>query len=548
MALCKVLIVDDDATLRIGLKSRIAWGMHGYDLVGEAGNGLQALEIVQQEQPDIIITDMKMPVMDGIAFMQALGKQQFRGQVLVLSSYDEFDLAKQAMRLGASDYLLKLELDEATLLHSLKNACSKLEQKKQEGALAKTDCREMRQKVFRNIISNFFYTEEEMQQAFRQWDISFETRPVYCFFIKSEDYHRFEDASEEEYFALEFSILNVIEEIMGDCFQAYCFPVKTGEFYVFACALKELEHEPKDELVQQTADRLIEMLRQYLDLHINIGIGEGQPDLNSMKEISRQATEMVRSQYYIAAPGAVMWKNAQQPIQPPSGPEEIESFLAAKQRMKNALLALNAEELDKSFRKLRQVLCRRGIDENTVLYVVLEVFISIQEVFSQIGKPSREILHNSWRVYAEFLRIQQPDEALRWLTLALQDLKAYVDSENKKGYQNLVHQAKEYIEKNYAGHITLRDLSSHVHLDPSYLSTMMKKYLGMNYSEFLIHTRIEKAKELLAAGDEKLSLIAECAGYPDQFHFSRQFKRVVGISPGDYRKAMRNSGRKNGAL
>ena len=109
MNLLKILIVDDDATVRIGLKTLIAWEQYGYRLVGEAANGQQAIEIVHREQPHIIITDMKMPVMDGLTLIKTLKNEEgFSVAFLVLSSYDDFELVKGAMKLGAVDYFLKL--------------------------------------------------------------------------------------------------------------------------------------------------------------------------------------------------------------------------------------------------------------------------------------------------------------------------------------------------------------------------------------------------------------------------------------------------------
>ena len=120
MNLLKILIVDDDATVRIGLKTLIAWEQYGYRLVGEAANGQQAIEIVHREQPHIIITDMKMPVMDGLTLIKTLKNEEgFSVAFLVLSSYDDFELVKGAMKLGAVDYFLKLELDVHMLLSCL---------------------------------------------------------------------------------------------------------------------------------------------------------------------------------------------------------------------------------------------------------------------------------------------------------------------------------------------------------------------------------------------------------------------------------------------
>lgn len=240
MNLLKILIVDDDATVRIGLKTLIAWEQYGYRLVGEAANGQQAIEIVHREQPHIIITDMKMPVMDGLTLIKTLKNEEgFSVAFLVLSSYDDFELVKGAMKLGAVDYFLKLELDVHMLLSCLDevrktitSADSSCENETVGGVSA------LQSKVIRNIISNYFFTEEEMIKQLKQSGIHLDTDSMYCLFIKINNILIFEESTEEEYYTLNYGIINVITEISNDCFDAYCVEGKTGEFYVIIAAQK----------------------------------------------------------------------------------------------------------------------------------------------------------------------------------------------------------------------------------------------------------------------------------------------------------------------
>lgn len=241
MNLLKILIVDDDATVRIGLKTLIAWEQYGYRLVGEAANGQQAIEIVHREQPHIIITDMKMPVMDGLTLIKTLKNEEgFSVAFLVLSSYDDFELVKGAMKLGAVDYFLKLELDVHMLLSCLDevrktitSADSSCENETVGGVSA------LQSKVIRNIISNYFFTEEEMIKQLKQSGIHLDTDSMYCLFIKINNILIFEESTEEEYYTLNYGIINVITEISNDCFDAYCVEGKTGEFYVIIAAQKD---------------------------------------------------------------------------------------------------------------------------------------------------------------------------------------------------------------------------------------------------------------------------------------------------------------------
>ena len=301
MNLLKILIVDDDATVRIGLKTLIAWEQYGYRLVGEAANGQQAIEIVHREQPHIIITDMKMPVMDGLTLIKTLKNEEgFSVAFLVLSSYDDFELVKGAMKLGAVDYFLKLELDVHMLLSCLDevrktitSADSSCENETVGGVSA------LQSKVIRNIISNYFFTEEEMIKQLKQSGIHLDTDSMYCLFIKINNILIFEESTEEEYYTLNYGIINVITEISNDCFDAYCVEGKTGEFYVIIAAQKDMKNGKEEELVALTARRLHKMLWQYLNLDCTVGIGRGKTTLDGIRKACHQAVEAVKSHYFL---------------------------------------------------------------------------------------------------------------------------------------------------------------------------------------------------------------------------------------------------------
>ncbi|NLM55669.1 MAG: response regulator, partial [Firmicutes bacterium] len=115
----KVLIVDDEAIVRVGLKSMIDWQAHGFELVGEARDGRGALEMIAAYRPDVVITDLRMPVLDGLELLRAINQRQYQCRVVVLSSYDDFELVREAMKLGAVDYLLKLEVEPEQLIKVL---------------------------------------------------------------------------------------------------------------------------------------------------------------------------------------------------------------------------------------------------------------------------------------------------------------------------------------------------------------------------------------------------------------------------------------------
>lgn len=161
----KVLIVDDEAVVRIGLKSMIDWKTNGFDLVGEAPNGEKALELIESQQPDIVLTDIKMPAMDGLELISYPFAPELRPQFIVLSSYDDFQFVKGALKAGAKDYLLKLEMTPDKLLEVLRATSQSLETSREAHArlAVKSPHRTVRNSFF-NLISGVALAPADMRR------------------------------------------------------------------------------------------------------------------------------------------------------------------------------------------------------------------------------------------------------------------------------------------------------------------------------------------------------------------------------------------------
>ena len=212
----RVLLVDDDAMVRIGLKTLVNWSGHGYQLIGEAENGTQALEIVRREQPEIVITDMKMPGMDWCCAHPSPARDTAaavcgRAKVVTMISH----WYCEAMKQGAKDYLLKLELTPETLLQSLAGAPDT-----PTDDIPKPDQTMLRSRVLRDLVFHFYLNEDDLEKRLQESGICWAGETVHCLLLKAGELFRFEEATEEECHTLLFSIRNIAEEIVGACLDA----------------------------------------------------------------------------------------------------------------------------------------------------------------------------------------------------------------------------------------------------------------------------------------------------------------------------------------
>lgn len=289
----KIVIADDDAAMRISLKTMLDFELYGYRIAGEAADGREALMLCIREKPDIVITDMKMPGTDGISFLKALRAEGLNPYIIALSGYDDFSLVRDAMKLGASDYILKLELTREKLLEVLAAArgSDPDDQQEEEGS-GEIGRDLLRQHLLREVICHFYEDPDELSRRMEENGIRFHAGIVYCMLIKAGELYRFEDADDEEVHTLQYAIRNVTEDILHDCMESFYASGKTGELFVFACLKDEYAEMP--ELPYRLAGRVKDMLYQFLDITSTICICEGGNRPDDLYGSARKVQELMK--------------------------------------------------------------------------------------------------------------------------------------------------------------------------------------------------------------------------------------------------------------
>lgn len=512
-----VLIVDDDAMMRISLKSLIAWQEHGYRLIGEASDGEQALEICRRSAPDILITDMKMPRMDGIALLRALQKEKIQMYVIVLSGYDDFQLVREAMRLGAADYLLKLELEPCKLLDVLSNANQTAQQEEI------TTMQPVQERILRELIGHFYLNETDFAQQMKNAGIDWETAPIWCMLIKAGEIYRFEEVSDEDCYTLQFSVRNIAEEIVGDVMTAYYADGKTGELYVFASV--QSQFESTDSFVQSVAERLQKMLLRYLDISCVIGLAQSDAQPESLSRAAREAAAAVQNRFW--TDNIIVTAEYQ----------HMEQEQKLRTQMTAACMAFDRQQMDQLLMMAKRYAEVRSL--RTALEYAVEVYTGVREAMERLGQDAAAVMPNSLRSMQELLKIKSKEEVSAWLESIERDVHRFWDAERESAGRNLaVTAACTQIEQRFAAELSVQQIAEELELTPGYLSALMKRNTGKNFTEYVTHIRIKRAKAMLRETNDKIYSIALRTGFSDQYYFSRIFKRITGVTPGDWRKGI----------
>ncbi len=272
----KILIVDDEIFVRMGLKMSIDWASRGFELLGEASNGQEALEKISETPPDIVITDIKMPVMDGIGLIKEISSSYPAIKCLVLSNYDEFELVKEAMKLGAVDYFLKVTIESDKLLEALEQVCEKLDGERTAADRRRAIDQTIRE--HRTVIERKYYldlvghdgTPESLKATIDALGLKlYDMRGVILLLLLRDYRELLEGRFQSDRRLLEFTILNVVDELIN-----HQSGGKIVEHSPGAYAMIVSWREPPDgSRVADLAERVRRALRDYLSIEANVVCG-----------------------------------------------------------------------------------------------------------------------------------------------------------------------------------------------------------------------------------------------------------------------------------
>lgn len=530
MAEWKILIVEDDALVRVALKTLVNWDEHGFTLMGEAEDGEAALTMIRQLEPDIILLDMQMPVLNGIGVMRAMKDLPHPPKVVVLSSHDDFELVKEAMKLGAEDYILKLNLNFEDLVKVMERVADlilqeqgKLQNDRDYSSQFHRNLDAMRKNFFENLLTGIHQTEDQITISSRFLELDFLQDTICCFNIYVESLAISEKRDKDA--MKRFAVSNVVQEITG----GYCFEWNSGDF----AALISGDTMTKDKL-RSFGRRIVRMLKEYISLESVVGIAVSTTGITGIRSAYLEAREALYNQYYFRDQNVFLWDEKTQD----EARTEAYTVFVYKDKLEKALNLCSAERITALMDQVILDVRTKSIGREQIGKAVLNMYYMIAAYSHSNNMDLSRLISETEFSYEELIRIRSRTIAVKKLEVMKGQLIRYCSEEkNSSGSSDLIEKAMEFIAAHYQEDISLSDVAGHVGLNASYLSNLMKKSYGKGYSEILIDLRIGRAKQLIRTTDYKVYLIAEMVGYPNTFYFNRVFKGRTGMTPVEYKHA-----------
>ena len=502
----KVLIVDDEILVRVGIKSTIEWEKYGCTVVAEAANGMDALDKIEAYSPDILLTDIRMPKMDGLELLREIEKRGIQIETVIMSCYNEFELVREAMKLGASDYLLKLSFSEEELVNVLERIARKIKKRKapdSDGLFSQAD---LRNKLFQKL-TDPAVTQEQREQLSRNLGLCLDFKEPALILLMTD--HVYVKENWGYVYPDEQSrnmLFNFMQELLKGKGQGEVFAVdpEKGNYAIFLNRGLDL---------RKTAEFIKNKVREYMrtDMSVYIfpdGMLEHCPDYISS---GFQKLEHIR---YLRGGQICVFEEEARSRQEMS---VAETGTAAGRKLFSDIRKMSdLSGLQERIRELSGEMRKRGESVGECRRIFTECAFNAAAAFHHAGGTLKGLEEYCG---LDILRNMQMLETLEdvecWFARFAEASEAYIKECMKKQKRSEIEKAMEYIHENYNMPLNLAEVSEKAGLSTAYFSTVFKRENGKSFVEYLTDLRVERAKELLGDREVRVYEIGERVGYPD---------------------------------
>ena len=533
----RLLVVDDEVWIRERISQMIDWNLIQVEVIGEAADGEEALKKTRELKPDIVLTDIRMPCIDGLEFTKALKDEQLKSKVIILSGYSDFEYAQSAIKLGAFDYILKPVNDEE-LLNTVKRCTLLVEKEEKRDSLLqdlqkkmKANSAVMRERFILNLLNGYYPSEERARQEFRYFYKSVDHYNYLCFVVQLDELER--EESVEELNLLQFGMCNITKDYADFIGENDVVLSSNGEVVCVLCCHDSLQDFLKR--VVASAYEIKALIKEVFHKTVSIGIGNPCQDILNLSLSCQQARQVLLYKAYL---GKDMVYHAQS-MEDRSNAYRIDSYEIEK--IKNHIEAGNKNEVACSVQRIisslkEQEPVPRPLDLKAAYMDIIYSVIKSTDEFQTLP----EILPTFDYLFFEKLNnIQSIDDFernLEEISYLLIDHLLQVRSKHKR---KIIGLALAYIEEHYQEPITLNDVAGEIFLNPSYFCKIFKMEMNESFTKYLMKFRVKKAVELLNDPCLKIYEIAEQVGYSDVQYFTKIFKTVTGDIPTHYRNRLK---------
>lgn len=533
----KLLIVEDERVLREGIVHLLNWEIYNIGVCLTADDGAEGLELILQENPDIVITDIRMPKMDGLTMVKMAQDHGMEFETIVLSGYSDFVYARTGMSLGISDYVLKPCLPE-----DMASAVLKVAQKIEVKSSGAAHMEKLQTDLNRNLLFAIEQTLsqwclysgkplENRRQSITDLQMKLDYEYVHIGILMLELHSSDKKLSAGEAELMLYAAGNIVKETLTPVYEGKLETFRDEQAIVWVGNFGANIHQTDIDRALKVAQSNLSM---YLKLSSSIGVGQVTPTIETLQASRDQAIKALEARYFHGL-GGVFWFNTLQAAKDgvyTIWNDELTARLESEitQALKTSQYAAAIDGVEQWLEQIGGAIAGSPNEVNLKATAFIVALKNITQQMTVTSFPWKDTMID----WSEHLpQIQTFDELSAIIKKIVQNIVEALKSETV--LHRTVQSALIIIHAKYAHNLTLDQVARETFVSNSYLSTLFKQELGVNFLDYLHQYRIEQSKQLLRK-NYKVYAVANEVGYSDEKHFSTTFKKWTGLTPMQYRK------------
>ncbi|WP_165867410.1 AraC family transcriptional regulator [Paenibacillus pinisoli] len=536
-----VILADDDYLVKEILCDTIPWSELGMEVIGLAGNGQEALELCMERQPDILVTDIKMPFYNGLEVANQLMEHGMRTKTVLISGVQDFNYARLALNVQAAGYILKpIQLKEVVaVLKKVRDAIEMEFQREQVLKRLEQQLEEnmalMRDKFLNQLMMEQVGSEEELQERLDYFRLPFQAGQDMVVAVAQIDEYdlKVKNRGIERVHFFNFSIKNLIEQVLSNYQAGICFTTaRENEFVIILSG--DYCHELRMEQIFESIEQL---LLDFDGITVSIGVGHCVSMEAASLSYSR-ACNAIGYKFYTGNGSIIHFNdiadsNALGKLNDLKGSAKLGEL---QKQLLDEIKTGNKPRVKQAIEQYGALLAgATQLSQDYIRGLFLELIITAYREICETEGESAEVTASYTASMESIMRDETLTDIKKHVSAMLLCIADYYGAKYNQKHHALVEQIKSYVNQNYMDNISLADIASEIYMSTSYLCAVFKRETGETINEYIIDTKMGSAKKLLKNTKMKVHEIAEHLGYENAHYFSYSFKKYAGETPQQYR-------------
>lgn len=532
----RVIVVDDEEEIREGIIRKIDWNALGYEVVGSAENGVEALELAEHLHPDVIMTDIKMSFMDGLQLCERIAEQMPSVKIIIFSGFDDFEYAQKAIKLNVTEYLLK-PVNAQELTKTLQKLKCQLDQEladQRDIEMLRRNYREslpvLREQFLVGLLEGRVPRQRVQAQA-EMFQLQLDAKYWTVALLHAEDAPAHALSADAPLGGAQELIPISVSKIVGETLGRFCH--FTSFLYTDnVVILADFQWEGGVTNLITGLNEVCKSAERVLGGDICAGIGGLCGNLNELSRSYQEAQSALDYSAILGEGRAIYIKDVE-----PDASVQLQFGEQEERTLLNAIKLGGEEEITKVVNELFSRFESQLIPVGQYQIYLVELVTALLRVVRTYELNTEEIFGEEFN-YFTMIFSHSPSKIRQWLIESCIRIGAQVKRERLDSTKLLARNAKQYIEEHYMDpEISVEKLCAFLHVSPAYFSTVFKRETEMSFVSYLTEVRLQHALNLLNTTNDKTYVIAGKVGYTEPNYFSYVFKKRFGVSPSKYRQA-----------